>query len=215
MEQIRNLIFDLGGVVYDIRYENLADKLEEYGIQNMEGFYTKDFQTHWMDLFETGQLSAAEYRDYLRNLAHSDLPDEKVDEVVNAILIDVPKERVALLLALRQKYRVFLFSNTNEINYDCFTQRMRDKFGFDMFAACFEHCYYSHHLHLRKPDVRGFQIILEEQHLKPEETLFIDDIAKNAAGARKAGIHAHHLATGNILELFDEGFNLKIDFTND
>ncbi|MBR1792705.1 MAG: HAD family phosphatase [Bacteroidales bacterium] len=207
---IKNIIFDFGGVIHDIRYENVTDAIALLGISGMDGFYSKNFQTHEMDLFEKGLISPVQYRDYIRRVSgHPELSDQQIDDVTNAILIDVPKERVALLLALRHRYRVFLFSNTNQINYDCFTRRLCDKYGFDIFDACFERAYFSQMMHTRKPSPEGFRHILSENNLSADETLFIDDIAANAEGARQAGIHAYHLATGNIISLFDDGFALK------
>ena len=37
---IKNIIFDLGGVIYDIRYENIADKFRSYGITDFEKLYS-------------------------------------------------------------------------------------------------------------------------------------------------------------------------------
>ena len=205
---IRNIIFDFGGVIYDIRYENMGEALVQLGAHDMETFYTKGCQTHEMDLFEKGLLTPAEYRDYLRQITHLPLTDQQADDVVNAVLIDVPRERVALLLALRRKYRIFLFSNTNQINYDCFTRRLQDKYGFDIFIECFERAYFSQMMHTRKPSAEGFRTIIQENGLRPDETLFIDDIAANAEGARQAGLKAHHLTEPDISHLFDQGFNL-------
>lgn len=208
---IRNIIFDFGGVVHDIRYENVVEAIARLGIEGMEGFYSKHFQTPEMDLFEKGLISPAEFRDYLRETVQRPLTDQQIDDVMNAILIDVPKERVALLCALRHKYRTFLFSNTNQINYDCFTARLQKKYGFDIFEACFERAYFSQMMHTRKPSIEGFERIVSENGLKPEETIFIDDIAANAEAARKAGLHSHHLTESDISCLFDEGLNLRIE----
>ncbi len=210
-KMIRNIIFDFGGVVHDIRYENVTEAIAALGIKGMEGFYGKHFQTHEMDLFEKGLISPAEFRDYLRKTVGQPLTDQQIDDVMNAILIDVPKERVALLCALRHKYRTFLFSNTNQINYECFTTRLMEKYGFDIFEACFERGYFSQMMNTRKPCADGFRIILEQNGLKADETLFIDDISDNAEGARIAGLHAHHLTEPDISYLFDEGLNLKIE----
>ena len=49
---IKNIIFDLGGVIYDIRYENIADKFRSYGINDFEKLYSKASQTDVIDLFE-------------------------------------------------------------------------------------------------------------------------------------------------------------------
>ncbi len=206
---IKNIIFDFGGVIHDIRYENVGEAFVRHGVTHLGDFYTKDFQTPEMDLFEKGMLSPAEYREYIRRTTGHNLSDSDIDDIVNAILIDVPRERVELLLKLRQRYKVFLFSNTNQINYDCFTVRLKEQYGFDIFSECFDAAYFSHFMHLRKPAKEGFELILREQHLVPDETLFIDDIAKNLEGARAAGIHGLHLSTGSILDLFNEDMELK------
>lgn len=206
MQKIKNIIFDFGGVIHDIRYENVAEAFARHGVTGLEKFYSKDFQTEEMDLFEKGMITPAEYRDYIRRMTGVEMSDEVIDEIVNAILIDVPTERVELLLKLRSRYRLFLFSNTNQINYDCFTVRLKEKFGFDIFERCFDAAYFSHKMHCRKPSPEGFDIIIREQGLVPDETLFIDDIAKNLEGARAMGIHGLHLAAGTIVDLFDDDF---------
>ena len=206
MQKIKNIIFDFGGVIHDIRYENVAEAFARHGVTGLEKFYSKDFQTEEMDLFEKGMITPAEYRDYIRRMTGVEMSDEVIDEIVNAILIDVPTERVELLLKLRSRYRLFLFSNTNQINYDCFTVRLKEKFGFDIFERCFDAAYFSHKMHCRKPSPEGFDIIIREQGLVPDETLFIDDIAKNLEGARAVGIHGLHLAAGTIVDLFDDDF---------
>ncbi len=203
LNNYKNIIFDFGGVIHDIRYENVEEALLKHGATNLGRFYSKDYQSEEMDLFEKGMISPAEYRDYIRKAAGKDFSDEVVDEIVNAILIDVPRERVELLLKLRKKYRLFLFSNTNEINYICFTKRLREKFGYDIFERCFDAAYFSQIMHCRKPSPEGFKRIVEEQGLVPDETVFIDDIEKNLEGARQIGIHGVHLSHGTINDLFD------------
>lgn len=210
MQNIQNIIFDFGGVIHDIRYENVVEALALHGVTGLERFYSKDFQTHEMDLFEKGLISPAEYRHYILQMTGKDLSDDEIDEIVNAILIDVPAERVELLLKLRNKYKTYLFSNTNQINYDCFTSRLRKKFGFDIFERCFDAAYFSHFMHCRKPSPEGFERIIKEQRLTPSETVFIDDIAKNLEGAEAVGIHGLHLAQGSLLDLFDNDGNLKM-----
>ena len=208
MNTIKNIIFDLGGVVYDIRYENVVEAIARRGITHLGQFYSKDFQTHEMDLFEKGLITVEEYRDYIRRVARlPELSDSEIDDIVNAILIDIPRERVELLLRLKKRYGVYLFSNTNQINYDCFTHRMKEKYGFDIFAECFHAAYFSHQMHCRKPAKEGFDIIIREQHLEPSATVFIDDIEKNLEGARAAGIRGYHLSQGSIVDLFDSQGN--------
>ena len=197
---IKNIIFDLGGVIYDIRYENIADKFRSYGVTEFEKLYSKASQTDTIDLFEEGKISPAEFRDYLRTLSPVSLSDEQIDEAWNAILIGIPKERLELLGMLRLKYNIFLYSNTNQINYDKFTSELREKYGFDIFEVTFKKAYFSQILQIRKPKAEGFKAILSEQGLNPEETLFIDDSPQHIEGARKVGINAYHLTGGETIE---------------
>ncbi|MBR3939498.1 MAG: HAD family phosphatase [Bacteroidales bacterium] len=197
---IKNIIFDLGGVIYDIRYENIADKFRSYGITDFEKLYSKASQTDSIDLFEEGKITPAEFRDYLRGLSPVPLTDEQIDEAWNAILIGIPKERLELLGMLRLKYNIFLYSNTNQINYDKFTTELKAKYGFDVFEVTFKKAYFSQILQIRKPKLEGFRAILAEQGLKPEETLFIDDSPQHIEAARKVGINAYHLTGGETME---------------
>lgn len=197
---IKNIIFDLGGVIYDIRYENIADKFRSYGITDFEKLYSKASQTDSIDLFEEGKITPAEFRDYLRGLSPVPLTDEQIDEAWNAILIGIPKERLELLGMLRLKYNIFLYSNTNQINYDKFTSELKAKYGFDVFGVTFKKAYFSQILQIRKPKLEGFRAILAEQGLKPEETLFIDDSPQHIEAARKVGINAYHLTGGETME---------------
>ena len=207
MKEIRNIIFDFGGVIHDIRYENVGEAFARHGVNNLGSFYSKEFQTREMDLFEKGLLSADEYRDYIRRMTGMDFTDETIDEIVNAILVDVPKERVELLRRLRDRYKIFLFSNTNQINYDCFTARLQEKYHFDIFTECFEAAYFSFMMHCRKPSKDGFEQIINEQGIEPLETVFIDDILKNLDGAFDAGLRGFHLSKGSIIDLFDKDGN--------
>lgn len=206
---IKNIIFDLGGVIYDIRYENIADRFRSYGLQDFEKYYTQLSQTPTIDQFEEGRISPAEFRDYIRGISPIPITDTQIDDAWNAILIEIPKLRWQLLGGLRIKYNTFLFSNTNQINYDCFTVRLKEKFGFDIFERCFDAAYFSHFMHTRKPSPEGFERIIREQGLVPDETVFIDDIAKNLEGAEAVGIYGLHLAQGTILDLFDNKGNIS------
>ena len=207
---IKNIIFDFGGVIHDIRYENIAEAFARHGVVGLGRFYSKDFQTPEMDQFEKGLITPTEFRNYLRRITGANLSDSVLDEIVNAILIDVPAERVAVLEKVRRNYRTILFSNTNQINYDCFTTHLRSKFGFDIFDRCFDAAYFSQIIHLRKPSPEGFRLIIAEQGIKPGETLFIDDIAKNLEGANAVGINTFHLESGSVEQLFDGDGRLAV-----
>ena len=197
---IKNIIFDLGGVIYDIRYENIAEAFARMGAGNLINLYSKAQQTDFIDLYEEGLISSDEFCEKIRRFSSVPLTNEQIRDAWNAILIDVPAPRVDFLLHLKEKYNLYLFSNTNQFNYDCFTAHLKQKFGFDFFETIFKAAYFSHILHIRKPKEEGFRRIIQEQQLNPDETLFIDDSPQHIEGARRCGLNAYHLKDGEIIE---------------
>jgi putative hydrolase of the HAD superfamily len=195
---VKNIIFDLGGVIYDIRYENIADTFRSYGLLNFEKLYAQAGQVKEIDLFEEGKITPEQFRNFIRSLASIYLTNKQIDAALNAILIDLPKERVTLLEKLRKKYRLFLFSNTNAINQIEFERFVTERFGVNIFETHFEKSYYSHTLGKKKPKPEAFQQICEEQILNPQETLFIDDTERHILGAQKIGLITHWLHKENL-----------------
>ena len=193
LQNIKNLILDLGGVLYDIRYENIADTFRSYGLQDFEKLYVQAGQAPDIDLFEEGKITPEQFRAFIRTLTPQSLSDSQIDHAWNAILIDLPEIRVQLLKKFQKKYRVFLFSNTNEINCIEFERFVIEKFGENIFETHFEKSYYSHTLGIKKPKPEAFLKICEEQNMIPAETLFIDDTERHILGAQKAGLQTYWL----------------------
>lgn len=211
MKIVKNMIFDLGGVVLDIRYENVAEAFSRHGVPNTEAFFSRHTQSREMDLFEEGKMTALQFRDYVREMAGMPLSDEAVDECLNAILLTIPTRRVDLLLRLKERFGIYLFSNTNEINYDSYTATALRQYGFDVFRRCFHAAYFSHLMGVRKPALEGFLRIVHEQGLVASETLFIDDNPANVAAAQQAGLQGYHLKQGeDITQLFDKDGTLAL-----
>jgi len=195
---LKNIIFDLGGVLYDIRYENIADTFRSYGVQNFEKLYAQAAQAQEIDLFEEGKISPEQFRNFIRSLSPISLSDRQIDSAWNAILIDLPEQRLTLLKKLRKRYRIFLFSNTNEINCIEFEHFVLDKFGENIFETHFDKAYYSHKLGIRKPKPEAFQQICFEQNLLPAETLFIDDTERHIISAQSVGMQTYWLHNENV-----------------
>ena len=104
-----------------------------------------------------------------------------------------------LYKAIKSNYRLFLLSNTNDIHIQEIEKRVGCDF-FSDFCSLFEKVYLSHEIGLRKPHTDVFKYILEEQGLKANETLFIDDSIQHVEGALKAGLQAHHLTDEQTID---------------
>lgn len=201
--QYNSIIFDLGGVVLNLDYNRTINAFKELGKENFDRLYTQSNQDKIFDLFETGSISAEEFRKYMKAFLDDSIPESAIDKAWNAMLLDLPKQRIELLLKLKERYKIFLFSNTNEIHLNAFRKIIGDAYGnSNLLETIFHQTYYSHLLGLRKPTSEAFQKILDNHQLIPEQTLFIDDSIQHIEGAQKLGIQTHHLVNQDICELF-------------
>jgi putative hydrolase of the HAD superfamily len=199
---IKNIIFDLGGVIIDIRQNDTVEQFKAFGFADFETIYTQIKQTHLFDLLETGKIPPQAFRIELRKY-HNHLSNEQIDRAWNAMIGEMPENNILLLKTLRQKYRTFLLSNTNAIHMDYLIRHLKAKFGYNPLSEMFEHTYYSHEIGFRKPNTDIYEFVLQNAGLKPEETLFIDDLEANVTGARISGLFSFHLEHNTIADLFN------------
>jgi len=199
---VKNIIFDLGGVILNIDYGQTANAFKKIGVANFDKIYSQARQGQVFDKLETGELTPDEFREYMKEIVPS-LQLSDIDKSWNAMLLDLPAPRIDLLKKLKKKYRLFLLSNTNEIHIKCFRKIIESSYGENIFDAIFEHQYYSSDIGMRKPNAECFQYVLKKNGMEPSETLFIDDSIQHVEGARKLKINAYHLIPGeDITALF-------------
>lgn len=200
MRQAKNLILDLGGVLLNLDYNRTKEAFAALGVPDFNAHYTQFKGSPLFDDLETGRVTDKAFYDALRKSAGLDLTDAQIRDAWNAMLLDFPETRIALLKGLRSRYRLFLLSNTNAIHYEAFQRTFKNETGMDSLDQLFDKAYYSHLMGVRKPEPEPFRMILEEQGLKGEETLFVDDTLPNLAGAQTLGIQTVHLQPPMTLE---------------
>ncbi|MBI5881491.1 MAG: HAD family phosphatase [Elusimicrobia bacterium] len=89
----------------------------------------------------------------------------------------------AMLKSAAKTHKVYLLSNTNAIHYEFIEKNYA-------FPRHIHGAFLSHELGLRKPEPAIYKEALKRARVSPGESIFIDDLAENVEGARKAGIHA-------------------------
>lgn len=206
--QVKNIIFDLGGVLINLDYKRTAAAFAQLGIVSFDSIYSQKKQEHLFDDFEKGTLSEAAFRDQIRQHLQNPVSDDEIDNAWNAMLLDIPGERIQLLQQLKSKYRIFLLSNTNAIHVKSFSSALVQRHGTPILENIFERVYYSCFMKMRKPDAEIFNHVLMENDLEKSSTIFIDDSAQHVEGASKTGIPSYLLKEGQqINELIN---NLKL-----
>ena len=203
MKKCKAIIFDLGAVILNINYQNTIDEFTKLGVNNAATFYSKKVQKNLFNQIETGMISSNEFLKALQKKTKN-ANINQVEKAWNAMLLDLPEERIQLIEKLKNNYSIYLLSNTNAIHIDAIKKQL-GKRKWLAFCKLFDKMYLSHELGLRKPDVKIFEYILNEQKLKAEEVFFIDDSPQHIASAKKIGIHCHHLLDDeNIITLFPD-----------
>ena len=184
MKKIRNIIFDLGGVLVGLDGQRSVEAFNRLGCEAVSR-YIEEHRTE--DLFhriELGLTTTQDFCEEVRQMTGTKALDDEIVAAWNALLMSVTAERLSRLRALKQAgYRIFLLSNTNDMHWQhC---------GGD-FAGCFERVFLSYELGLAKPDVAIFAEVLRQAELQAEETLFIDDNEANVSAAKSLGINIFH-----------------------
>jgi glucose-1-phosphatase len=190
---IKNIIFDLGGVIINLSYQRTIDAFKAIGFKDFEKVFTQANQTGLFDKLDKGMISPMDFRAAIRTTFNTEVSDSQIDHAWNAMLLDFPAHRLDLLQRIKEHYSTFLLSNTNAIHFVAYNKMLKDCFGFENLSHYFNREYYSHLVHMRKPDCEVFLHILEKNGLKAGETLFIDDSIQHVEGAKKLGILAYHL----------------------
>jgi putative hydrolase of the HAD superfamily len=191
---IKNIIFDLGGVIINIDYQKTIDEFKKLSKVNSTIEFNQKNQSVLFDELETGRISNEAFREKIREHYQLEASDAEIDAAWNAMLLDIPAERIALLRKLRKNHKLFLLSNTNAIHMIAFNKIVKDSFGMPALDELFDKCYYSHLVDDRKPNASIFERILQENGLTKEETLFVDDSIQHIESAQKIGIKTLHLA---------------------
>jgi glucose-1-phosphatase len=203
MQNIKNIIFDYGNVIFSLDFQKSRQAWKDLGIDNADTFYGHKVQDKIFDGFESGDVPADEFREYIRKISGNPrLTDQQIDHAWNSLLVGVGEGNHELLLRLKPKYRTFLLSNINPIHYDYIMRYLKSDFCFDGNEHLFEKVYYSHLVGKRKPNAEIFEQVLNENNLKPAETLFIDDSPQHIAGAQKLGIQTYLMTAPDSIQAY-------------
>lgn len=207
MNNIKNIIFDFGGVLYDIDVNLSIQAFSNLGIN------TKPWQNGQEEIFnqmEIGAVSEKEIMDYFIKIAPPNTNLQKLIQAFNAILIGINLKSLEYLVKLKQNYNLILLSNTNKIHFDKFSNEILSDPKTSIFYKCFNKEYYSYKLKMRKPQPGIFKFILNDSQIKAEESLFVDDTKENLIPAQKLGIHTFWMQNIDNWDLLIEDYSLKI-----
>ncbi|MCQ2960060.1 MAG: HAD family phosphatase [Bacteroidales bacterium] len=206
-EGIKNIIFDFGGVVFNIdesRTVNAFAQMFQCGVPDL---FRKFMGANGLfERFERGELSTDDFLSTIQSVVPSAITREQIISAWNSVLIGYPEEHVQLLLKLKKKYRTFLLSNTNELHTREFIKFAENqKLPIHSNHDLFEKVWYSNEIGMRKPDPRIYEYALKDAGIKAEETMFVDDLQQNVDAASSVGIYTERITPEHgIMQIFSE-----------
>lgn len=200
MAPVKNIIFDLGNVLYDIDFDIMYARFNQLGIPNFENHFTLNKSDALFFDLEKGFINETEFCTGFNQLYQLDLSHRQIIDAWNSLLIGFRKGSMEWVKANHQQFAIFLYSNTNQIHYDYFIPQFEAEVAAYPFETLFKKPYYSHKMGMRKPDPASFQYILGQESLIAAETLFIDDNEPNIIAAASVGLQVLYLQPGMLIE---------------
>lgn len=194
---IKNLLFDLGGVIMDIKRENAVKALTELGMRDGDNLLGDYVQNGVFRSLEEGNISPQAFTDAVRNFFPDNgkgVTDEQINGAFMKFLTGIPVHRLRALEELHKTYKIYMLSNTNiimwegEIKQDFTVDGHDIDYYFDGIVTSFE-------AHAVKPEREIFEFTIKKLDIEPRETLFLDDSEKNLEAAGKLGFQTLHVPT--------------------
>lgn len=184
---IRNIVFDLGGVIMTICQDEAIKRFKSIGLKNVENYLNPYTQTDIFGDIEEGKISAEQFREKLSELIGKEVTYEECKFAWLGYRKDVPLRNLDILRKLKvQGYKLILLSNTNPFMMSWGLSGEFDGNG-NSLESYFDSLYLSYKLGVMKPNKKIFQYIIDNEKIQPSESLFIDDGERNINTARLLG----------------------------
>ena len=200
MKKIKNIIFDLGGVLLNIDYHKTADSFKNLGVHQFDELYSQANANDLFEALETGEISEENFYKSISGYCRPNTTIQQIQAAWNAILLDFRKGSLNELKILKENYNLYLLSNTNSIHITAFNKILQEETGQSTLDEYFIKSYYSNIIQMRKPYAATYQWVLNDAGLIADETLFIDDSVNNIKGANEVGIRTHLLLANEKIE---------------
>lgn len=189
MNQIKNILFDFGGVILTLSPETATRRFEGLGLPDAGKQLDIYTQSGIFGDLECGRISDKEFVDSLSRLAGRELTWEQCQHAWLGYCKEVPRRNLEVLQNLRKEgYHTVLVSNTNPFMMDWALSERFDGQG-NPLGHYIDSIYMSYKCGAMKPDAAFFNHVLRSENINPSETLFLDDGQRNVEAAQRLGIN--------------------------
>ena len=211
---IKEIIFDMGGVLVDLDIEDCKKVFKEtLGYNDIDQIIDACHQKGIYGDLEEGTLSAEEFRSIVLAGSRPGSVPEMVDEAMSHILVGIQPYKVQMLKKLAQEYDIYMLSNNNAICLP-YSRAMFADAGIPL-EDIFKKCFFSFEMKALKPSAAFYKEVVEQIGLPAEEMFFIDDSQRNVDGSIAAGLPAVYYEPGTDLEALIYGVLNKEEVADD
>ena len=185
----KNYIFDLGGVLLDIRMKNAYDQFVALGLSPAELEQGRSVYK-LMEDYQLGFVTTAEFCQQVAAKCSTGTTPHDIELAWNSICLGVADRKLEALRRLQKAEgvaSVSLLSNTNALHWECCCKNWFNANG-NRIEDFFDKIFLSQELHLQKPDPEIFNTAIRELGATPAETIFLDDSPVNTAAAAACGL---------------------------
>ncbi len=174
------IVFDLGQVLIPFDYNIFIQAVNKHKDGLGEEFVRKYNQNYHIHRdFERGKISEKDFIAQMLEWLEHKITAEQFVQYWSSIFT-LNEDVIGLLPKLKEKYKLYLLSNTNSIH---------QKYGYQHydFLKIFDKLFLSHEVGFVKPEEGIYKAVTNYSKLPPEEHIFIDDIAEYVEAAKKLG----------------------------
>lgn len=185
--KIKNIVFDLGGVIAELDTQRPIDRFREIGVHDADKLLDPYEQKGLFLEFEQGKVDLPTFRQRLSEHAGKELSLDEIYYGWMGFILDVPQYKLDYILSLRKDYKIYILSNTNPVIMRWAKSPVFSMAGLPLTAYC-DKIYASYEMGLTKPDKEIFEQMFRDSGMNPQETLFVDDSARNIEAGASFGM---------------------------
>lgn len=205
LHNIKNVVFDLGGVICDLEVQRVVEAFREIGMPKMAALMDPCYPAEVNERMESGQIGWEEACDEMRRIDNRpEVTNAQIEWVYREFLSRVDAQKMATIDRLRARgIRTYVLSNTNPVAIEIVRDRIREATGREM-ESYFDAVFLSYRIKILKPSPAIFEQMIALSGLNPKETLFIDDGSRNADTAHRLGFSVYCPPTnGEWMQIFE------------
>jgi glucose-1-phosphatase len=186
--KFKAVIFDFGNVIINIELQRIYNTFAKFTSKSPAYIEKRLEEDQIFRRYESGQFNDEEFREVIRQTLGFPLSDKEIDTSWNAILLDIPTDRIELIKNIRLKFPIYLLSNTNNIHIEASNLYLKKQHSIENLDLLFDKVFLSYQMGMWKPDVEIYHTVLKQIKLQPHEALFLDDNLKNIESAKAIGM---------------------------